>query len=77
MSPIPEGGLRTLVTFADTGDRRQMVVAFGRLNALRQTLVGSGMPASSLKLRILQTPTALESDPSAISSVYIIDGRQP
>ena len=77
LSPIPEGGLRTLVTFADTGDRRQMVVAFGRLNALRQTLVGSGVPASSLKLRILQTPTALESDPSAISSVYIIDGRQP
>lgn len=77
MQPVTEGGQRTLVTFADTGDRRQMVVAFGRLNSLRQALVSSGVPASSLKLRILQTPTALESDPAAISSVYIIDGRQP
>ena len=77
MNPVPAGEMRTLVTFADTGNRRQMVIAFGRLNSLRQALVGSGVPASSLKLRILQTPTALESDPSAISSVYIIDGRQP
>lgn len=77
MNPVPAGETRTLVTFADTGNRRQMVIAFGRLNSLRQALVGAGVPASSLKLRILQTPTALESDPSAVSSVYIIDGRQP
>lgn len=77
MNPLPAGETRTLVTFADTGNRRQMVVAFGRLNSLRQALVGAGVSASSLKLRILQTPTALESDPSAVSSVYIIDGRQP
>jgi hypothetical protein len=77
MNPVGGGAQRTLVTFADLGNRRQMAVAFGRLNSLREALVRTGVPAASLKLRILQTPTALENEPSAISSVYVIDGRQP
>ena len=75
-APRP-GELRTLVTFADLGNRRQMAVAFNRLNSLRAEMVQAGVPASSLRLRILQPPTALEGDPAAVSSVYVIDGRQP
>jgi len=52
-------------------------VAFNRLNSLRTEMVQAGVPAASLKLRILQPPTALEGDPAAVSSVYVIDTRQP
>lgn len=76
MEPVRPGEVRTLVTFADMGNRRQMAVAFSRLNSLRTEMVQAGVSAASLKLRILQPPTALEGDPAAISSVYVIDGRQ-
>jgi hypothetical protein len=77
MGPVRPGEVRTLVTFADLGNRRQMAVAFSRLNSLRNEMVQGGVPAATLKLRILQPPTALEGDPAAISSVYVIDARQP
>lgn len=77
LDAVGPGEVRTLVTFADMGNRRQMAVAFSRLNSLRDALVRSGVPAASLKLRILQPPTALENDPAAVSSVYVIDGKQP
>jgi hypothetical protein len=77
LDAVDPGEVRTLVTFADLGNRRQMAVAFSRLNSLRDALVRSGVPATSLKLRILQPPTALENDPAAVSSVYVIDGKQP
>lgn len=77
LDAVGPGEVRTLVTFADMGNRRQMAVAFSRLNSLRDALVRSGVPSTSLKLRILQPPTALENDPAAVSSVYVIDGKQP
>lgn len=74
---LPEGSQRTLVAFAENSDRRQMVLAFGRLNSVRQVLVEEGIPAASLRLRVLQPTSPLLGDVLANTPVYVIDGRQP